>query len=499
MKFRLFLFLLCLACGGLQAKFQLKDAVIVSHAAFLNPGEGPYVEVYLNIHGSSIQYQQLGLRQYEGEVAISLIMRRGEEVMDYKKYRLKSPTARDTSKIDFALMDQQRLAATSGKAILEVLVEDLLDSSNVAEQMFELDLDFSNMPCFSGVELLEESNPRAPEGSPFAKNGMELIPYALNFYPSDRNVLKFYAELYGTDEIMPGEKLMITASIRKSGSDEVNPNFWTYFKREAAPVLPTLAEFDLGNLPTGNYDLVLEMRNRENEVIQEQRMFFQRLNNQAVENFENIAMMDISSSWAERYSAAQLDAFVEYLKPACDPTEQNIIYSIENSRDSTMKARFLMNYWLKRSPEKPYDAWLAYLGRVKKANDLFSTTSKAGYRTDRGRVLLQYNEPSDIQARPNEPNAYPYEIWHYYALEDGQNNIRFIFFDPSLVSNDYQLIHSNAVGELRDPRWELRIYQNSADPGLLGDFDETSPGSFYGGNAGSLEDDFGGSILQDRP
>ena len=33
-----------------------------------------------------------------------------------------------------------------------------------------------------------------------------------------------------------------------------------------------------------------------------------------------------------------------------------------------------------------------------------------------------------------------------------------------MVSNDYILLHSNARGELNDPRWKIRIYENVASP-----------------------------------
>ena len=103
----------------------------------------------------------------------------------------------------------------------------------------------------------------------------------------------------------------------------------------------------------------------------------------------------------------------------------------------------------------------------------FSTPSRQGYKTDRGRVYLEYGRPYDRLASVNEPGAYPYEIWFYTTIPNKQTNIGFAFYEPSLVSNDYVLLHSNARGELRDPRWKIRIYENVASPQEIFNFDNT--------------------------
>ena len=79
----------------------------------------------------------------------------------------------------------------------------------------------------------------------------------------------------------------------------------------------------------------------------------------------------------------------------------------------------------------------------------FGSVQVKGYRTDRGRVYLQYGQPNDILEIPSDPVTLPYEIWHYYYL-DNQSNVKFVFYDPALVGNDYELLHSNKYGEPHD-------------------------------------------------
>ena len=54
--------------------------------------------------------------------------------------------------------------------------------------------------------------------------------------------------------------------------------------------------------------------------------------------------------------------------------------------------------------------------------------SKIGWKTDRGRVLILYGEPNEIERFPNQMDKKPYEIWHYDDVEGG---VIFVFADLS--------------------------------------------------------------------
>jgi len=125
--------------------------------------------------------------------------------------------------------------------------------------------------------------------------------------------------------------------------------------------------------------------------------------------------------------------------------------------------RYFLNFWVDRNTLDPQMEWVEYLSRVNKANISFKAITIEGYRTDRGRVFLQYGQPNVISDHHFEPAAYPYEIWHYYRLGDQQNK-KFVFYAHDVVTNDFQLIHSDAVGELNNYRWETIIYKRTWDP-----------------------------------
>jgi len=86
---------------------------------------------------------------------------------------------------------------------------------------------------------------------------------------------------------------------------------------------------------------------------------------------------------------------------------------------------------------------------------------RRGFETDRGRVYLQYGPPNSITSRSHEPSSYPYEIWYYHQLTDAQWNKRFVFYNPDLVTNDYELLHSNAIGENYNQTWKHDLHKRN--------------------------------------
>lgn len=99
---------------------------------------------------------------------------------------------------------------------------------------------------------------------------------------------------------------------------------------------------------------------------------------------------------------------------------------------------------------------------------LFKCGKQKGYYSDRGRVYLQYGAPSQRSMQPNEPNAYPYEIWQYYRTTDAStgaffSNRKFVFVNKMLGDECYMLIHSDMRGELNNPRWQFELTRRNND------------------------------------
>ena len=77
-----------------------------------------------------------------------------------------------------------------------------------------------------------------------------------------------------------------------------------------------------------------------------------------------------------------------------------------------------------------------------------------------GRIFLKYGPPNTITDRPNEPSAYPYQIWHYYKIGKF-NNKRFIFYKPDLGTNEYVTLHSTLQGEYFNRNWKTDLHRRN--------------------------------------
>jgi GWxTD domain-containing protein len=464
---------LLLAVGYVLVSAQsIKDLTTIRSAMFLHPEEGPYVEVYFTISGNALNYKRNDRRLYQGGVDIDIMVLEGNEVINFEKYRLNTPMRYDSSIIDFSLIDQKRLSVPDRSLSLEITIRDIHDSTDTylyTEALLPLD---RNEVAFSDVQFIDTFY-RSYKETNFLKNGYEMKPYPINFFPTDRDVISFYGEVYHTDKYMTDSSFLITFNIQQTGGGTMGQGFYQYQKVEAAPVITYLRNIDITELPSGNFDLLVEVRNRKNEVVKRKKVFFQRAKQGALSTFDNLELVNTTGTFVDEYDDEQLAYFLDVLYAVASVEEARLIASLTPRVDLDMKKKFLYNFWLERNLSDPYGEWKKYLTLVKEANESFSTPSKEGYRTDRGRVLLRYGRPYDRLASVNEPGAYPYEIWFYTTIPNKQTNIGFAFYEPSMVTNDYVLLHSNARGELRDPRWKIRIYENIASATDLFDFDQT--------------------------
>ena len=100
------------------------------------------------------------------------------------------------------------------------------------------------------------------------------------------------------------------------------------------------------------------------------------------------------------------------------------------------KQRFFKKFWDDRDPNpktSKNELKDEYFKRINYANRNFSAFSLDGWLTDRGRILIKFGFPDDIERHPFEMGTRPYEIWRYYALRK-----TFVFQDRTGFG-DYRL------------------------------------------------------------
>lgn len=467
-------YLLLLFFSGMRAEaLSLQNNVTVRTCEFLHPEQGSYLESSITIGANALTFIADGDGNFQASVQIQIIVYKADLILASDKYILHSPLVQDTSNINFSIIEEKRLFIPEQVAALDILISDVNDPGNVFRHTEAVVPIAAEGLELSGIQFVDSYKPSSGD-DPFTKNGYSMQPWSMNYFPTEKNTLILYGELYHSDEYFKTEPFLITFDIRSPGSGTQNPHFYQYIKYEPAPVISFLREIDISSLPSGNFDLVVEVRDKSNTLITQERVPIQRENEKGISALENLGLVSTDSTFVDGYTQDQLNYYLDVIRPQADGEEKKLIESLLPRDDPDMKKKFLYNFWLTRNNDDPYAAWLKYLDEVKTVNTNFGTPSKAGYKTDRGRVYLQYGPPYDMVSSVNESGAYPYEIWYYNTLPDKETNIGFAFYDPSLVSNDYVLLHSNARGEFHDPRWKVKIYENVASPSELGDYDITT-------------------------
>ena len=84
------------------------------------------------------------------------------------------------------------------------------------------------------------------------------------------------------------------------------------------------------------------------------------------------------------------------------------------------------SFWKSRDPvpsTERNEAEIEYFGRVEYSNRHFGGLIE-GWKSDRGRIYIQYGKPDEVDKHPFEIDRYPYEIWYYYT-----SGYRFVFVD----------------------------------------------------------------------
>ncbi|NVO04156.1 MAG: GWxTD domain-containing protein [Bacteroidetes bacterium] len=461
------LYLFVFSLNHLEAK---KLNAFFSYSSFVSPTDGPYLETYLSVIGNSATYILNDGKKFQSTIEITLLFKQGETIKNFKKYNLKSPEVIDSSSISFNFIDQQRITLPNGNYLMEIIISDINNNKSVFNSSDSVIIDFPPVKTsISGIQLVE-SYKKTENPSIISKSGFDLMPYPSNFIPQSVSKLAFYSEIYNTDKsFKPEEKFIINSSIESFESKKNVGSFFTFKKGTPTNVIPILNEFDIKELPSGNYYLVVEVRDKDNSPVAINKLFFQRSNPNLTFDVNQITSLQYQNTFVDSFKNADLLLdFINCLYPISSEMERNYETNQMKKADITTMKQFFLNFWINRNSSNPEKAWYTYYEEVMKVNNSFKTRIKKGYMTDRGRVYLQYGPPNTITKSDKEPNAYPYEIWHYYTLNN-QRNKKFVFYNPDLVTNDYELIHSDAIGEMPDPAWQKKITKRTTPNNNLDD------------------------------
>ena len=127
---------------------------------------------------------------------------------------------------------------------------------------------------------------------------MLLTPFVSNYYPQNINFISYYFEEYNTNQTQDNRHLLNTY-IETYQTNTPLFDFNKSIRKKGKNFSSNIFEFDIYKLPTGNYNLVCELRNTINETLVKKKIFFQRNNSITGHSNKDINAVSITGTFAE--------------------------------------------------------------------------------------------------------------------------------------------------------------------------------------------------------
>ena len=461
--------------------------VSIDAASFKNDGK-TYLETYIRVIGNTLQFNEVtnANGQLQAGVELTMIIRQGENIVSFEKFTLRSPLTDDVQ--DF--LDVKRFALAAGAYILKLEAVDINDPDNKLElekrvevSSYADDINLSDVQLFASVKACDLNNP-------LAKNGLLMEPLTYGFVSSDIDILNIYTEIYKVPEVA-GPHFVKYAIVDGYSNGAGNTSMKKYKKLSDKTNEPLLLQLPVDKLPSGKYHVEIEVFDKDKLPIQNRKVDFIRSNPEYdIEYWKNYNEEE-GHSFVSDLSSEELNYALRAISPIVYEPKKSLMNFMIKQAPIRAQRKFLLDFWTDASPDSPELAYYQYMKVAKTIDIEFNNNVGYGFETDRGYIFLRYGKPNNALSIDTEPDSFPYEIWYYdYLKETNQLNVRFIFYNRSLVHNDYKLLHSTCIREMQNPQWEIELYRRALDVQELNAIDARTVQDNWQRNARRYFNDF---------
>lgn len=282
----------------------------------------------------------------------------------------------------------------------------------------------------------------------FYKNNLQIIPNPLRLYGTHLPVLYSYAEIYNLSPAQTSGNYAISYTLLDSNQAVFETLFSDTLKKPGVTAIDVRG-FNVEGLPSGMYKLKLVVQDLNSGET------FTRLGTFRTENLSERILHRAKSPVSEapsEISDARLEKSIQQISYLLNPEQKRTLKKLTRAG----KIKFLADFWKSRDPNpdtKINEFQQEFYKRLNYANRHYGGHKLEGWQTDRGRILIIYGPPDEIERHRYEVDYKPYEIWHYYKLGG-----RVCVFSDLEGMGIYTLIHSTFDGEIHDREWKDRIY-----------------------------------------
>jgi GWxTD domain-containing protein len=456
-------FILVILTVMVHSIFGQKLNALLTYRSFCDEELYPYIEFTFFFDGKSLVYAKNENNKYQSEIRITVEIKNSTATELYQKldYILVSDEIDDISNpYRPSVYDLKNVRVPAGECVLIYTLQDLNSSELPSITSSTMDLKFSDTTIStSPISLYKELSEIKTPDPLFDRYGFNTVPFFKPFIPEQYNHFFYAIELYNTRKILDPQKTVLARTyVRNANTKFVYNETVMMSKIMTKDFTYYINKIDITNLPTGEYDLMFELYSEDSTTMYYvTSKYFQRENPKAIPPIQNYNNLSFIGTFVEKMNnLKEMKENVSCLYPIATMSEREFISSNIKTASLDQLKRFFFGFWISHAPLNPEIEWQKYAVKVVFVNKEFGSPLLKGYLTDRGRVYLQYGPPNSITEQPYDSHSYPYEMWQYYSIKE-QSDVKFIFYNQNLASNTYELLHSDAIGELKDPFWKVKL------------------------------------------
>ena len=390
--------------------------------------------------------------KFEGLVDVRVFIQGETAAQDVYRILEKSVDRPGLNERLVSMVQQSRFLLTRGSVVFTATITDLsskqvyVSTKNVIiRKIHDSYLSTSDLILCTFLKREKEFD----EGS-INRNGITITPNPSSVFGLRRPMLYTYGELYGFNNDN-GTYTLNYKIYNQQGKELIHRG--PFIKNKPGESSVETFGMNIMGLLAGRYRLRLDIQDDQTEkntfidreffVVKEQPVDFKSNITIILDAMENDELNDFLDIVGYFMTESELQTLIK-----SDRTEQIVqIANFFEQRDFDSET----------SQNEFYNRLNKYLAI---ADQQFSTRNFLGRNTDRGRVLILYGRPKDIESYNANEERLSYEIWHY---DDSDKGYVFIFINKEDGSGMFEQIHSSHPNEFRNYRWKDMIIRGTTN------------------------------------
>lgn len=455
--------LLLVLTGSIVKAQDAPVSVDVDHAVFAYSDSTSLVELYFAFDASSLPFEAADTGyQASVPVRVKLLPESGASNPVWSDSLVFRFNVEDTADAGAGRMFLQQLRASVPPGMYALAVDSphntrrsssmrLLEHEVVVE-----DFSSGEAPSFSEIALASRIQTSDSRESPFYKHGLLVRPNPRSIYGRGLSRLYYYVEMYNAEAVSDADdRYRVHSYITPVHQDTPIDSLARETSRDVRSPDVLVGQFNVSGLPSGSYELHTEVRGDSGESVASRRRIFYVYNPDVERDPAHRTAGPAVSARYRTMGEEMVDVAVAAVAEIASESERTTIDQLDTIDE---KKQFLTRFWARRdeTPGTPVnERENEFYRSLRMIRKQYSSPFKEAWETDRGRTMLQYGPPSQIDSHLHERETQPFVVWHYDHLP-GQGEAVFVFIDREGFG-EFDLVHSTARGEIKNPEWRRFI------------------------------------------